>query len=266
MRKIFNLHSNTRQTRDSKMSETKPNETKPKRMVNRSVAITLGIVCIVLVIVSLVGAFAYYTPIINEKDNTISSLNSQVASLNTRISDQSNTISSLNSQISSLNSQISSLNTQATNEQSQLANLQSQLNSLQLQYTNLQSQNTNLQANYSQLMNEYQQALAKIPSDKGITIDGINYSAGNTGSVTGVAVRNLGVNAVTVVSLKLYWNTEGVLSSSVSVNVVIPANSTTSIQTFLPINGWNSVYDTWTVKVETLEGYNATSDPIMIIL
>jgi hypothetical protein len=39
--------------------EAKPNETKPKRILGRSVAITLGITCIVLLVVGLVGGAAY---------------------------------------------------------------------------------------------------------------------------------------------------------------------------------------------------------------
>jgi type II secretory pathway pseudopilin PulG len=62
------------------MNETAPSETKPKKMVSRSVAIALGIICIILA-VSLVGAFAYYMPMINDKDNTISSLDSQLSNL-----------------------------------------------------------------------------------------------------------------------------------------------------------------------------------------
>jgi hypothetical protein len=55
-------------------------EVEPKKMVSRSVAIALGIICIILA-VSLVGAFAYYMPTINDKDNTISSLKSQFTNL-----------------------------------------------------------------------------------------------------------------------------------------------------------------------------------------
>jgi hypothetical protein len=82
--------------------------------------------------------------------------------------------------------------------------------------------------------------------------------------VTSVAVGNLGVNATIVTSLRLYWITEGVLASSVSEDVVIPGNSTVTITTLLNIHTYNTVYDTWDVKGETLEGYTATSDPIMI--
>jgi hypothetical protein len=53
------LHSNQRQTRDSKMSE--------KKVVRRNVAIALGIVCILL-IAGIGGAMAYYTMVINDKN------------------------------------------------------------------------------------------------------------------------------------------------------------------------------------------------------
>jgi hypothetical protein len=51
-----------------------------KKMVRRSVAIALGIICLILV-ASLVGAFAYYMPMINDKNDTIMSLNSRVSQL-----------------------------------------------------------------------------------------------------------------------------------------------------------------------------------------
>jgi peptidoglycan hydrolase CwlO-like protein len=91
------------------MIETKPSETKPKKMVSRNVAIALGIICIILV-AGLAGAFAYY---LNDKNNTISSLNTQISSkdsqisqLNSQISDENNTISSLNTRISQLRSSV----------------------------------------------------------------------------------------------------------------------------------------------------------------
>jgi hypothetical protein len=65
-------------TGDSKMSETKVGETKlteskPKKMVRRSVAITLAIACIVL-IAGLGVTIDYYTMTISDKDRTITSL------------------------------------------------------------------------------------------------------------------------------------------------------------------------------------------------
>lgn len=55
----------------------------------------IGIVCILLA-ASLIGAFAYFVPMVNDKNNTISSLKAQ--------------ISSSQSQISSLQSQVFQLN------------------------------------------------------------------------------------------------------------------------------------------------------------
>jgi TolA-binding protein len=89
------------------MSEQKPE----KKVVSRTMAIAIGIICIVLA-VSLVGSIADYNNIINDKNNTISSLNSQISSLNNIINDKNNTISSLNSQISSLNHSIEEMNSQ----------------------------------------------------------------------------------------------------------------------------------------------------------
>jgi hypothetical protein len=87
---------------------------KPKKMVSRNIAVALGIICIILVIVSLVAAFAYYTPIINSQDNTISSLNSQIASLNTQVSAQNSTISSLNTQLAMLQNLMNNLHIWST--------------------------------------------------------------------------------------------------------------------------------------------------------
>jgi hypothetical protein len=65
-----------------------------KKVVSRTLAIALGIVCIVLA-VGLVGAVVDYTSIINDKNSTISS--------------QANTISSQASTISGYQSQVSDL-------------------------------------------------------------------------------------------------------------------------------------------------------------
>ena len=69
---ILNQHSNRRQTRGSKMSE--------KKVVSRRVFIALEIVCIILV-ACLVGATSLYRWQIDDKDNTITSLQSQMNNL-----------------------------------------------------------------------------------------------------------------------------------------------------------------------------------------
>ena len=48
-----------------------------KKMVRRSVAIVLGIACIILA-VGLVGAFAYYVPMVNDRNSMIANLNDTV--------------------------------------------------------------------------------------------------------------------------------------------------------------------------------------------
>jgi uncharacterized coiled-coil protein SlyX len=93
-------------------------KTSQKKVVGRTVAIVLGMVCIVLV-AGLVGAIAVYTPMVNnlesqtaEKDNTISSLNSQISALNSSLNQISSSTSSKDSQIAALNSQVADLNSQ----------------------------------------------------------------------------------------------------------------------------------------------------------
>jgi hypothetical protein len=94
-------------------------KTSQKKVVGRTVAIALGLVCIVL-LAGLGGAIVVYTPMINnlesqtaEKDNTISSLNNTISSLNRQISVLQNTLNQNNSdtsaEIAALNAQISSL-------------------------------------------------------------------------------------------------------------------------------------------------------------
>ncbi|MBO3800993.1 MAG: hypothetical protein QW314_00370 [Thermoproteota archaeon] len=73
-----------------------------KKVVDRNVAIALGIICVLLAVG--VGAVTnYYTSIISEKDNTIASLKSQIASKDSQIS-------WLNSQITNLENQVNDLN------------------------------------------------------------------------------------------------------------------------------------------------------------
>jgi hypothetical protein len=60
------------------MSEQKPE----KKVVSRTVAIALGIICIVLAVV-LIGAIMNYTAIISGKDNSITSITSQNNQLQT---------------------------------------------------------------------------------------------------------------------------------------------------------------------------------------
>lgn len=123
-----------------------------KKVVGRSVAIALGVVCFVLV-VGIIGTMAYYTTAINDRntayDSYVSShshtnseyntLNSQVSSLNAQIADLQNQVNSLNSQINSLNAQLAS-------SQNTIASLNSQISSLNAQIASLQSQVSTLES------------------------------------------------------------------------------------------------------------------------
>ncbi|MCZ2808331.1 MAG: hypothetical protein O2V44_03145 [Candidatus Bathyarchaeota archaeon] len=61
-------------------------QTSEKRVVRRTVAIGLGIVCIML-LVGLVGVILVYSSMIDSKDDAISDLNQQITSLNSQVAD-----------------------------------------------------------------------------------------------------------------------------------------------------------------------------------
>ena len=62
-----------------------------KITVGRNISIASGIICILLAI-SLVGAIANYTSIINVKDNTIASKDSAINNLNSQITSKNSNI------------------------------------------------------------------------------------------------------------------------------------------------------------------------------
>jgi hypothetical protein len=94
-----------------------------KKMVRRSVAVALGTICIILA-VSLVGAFAYYTPIINDKNSMITNLQNQNEQLQTYLNG-SNTL--LSQTQTWLVDNVTYYTIQNANLQTQIANLQNQL-------------------------------------------------------------------------------------------------------------------------------------------
>ena len=107
------------------MSETKPSVPKPpQKMVSRSAALSLGIICIIILIAGLGLTVEYYTVKINDRDD-------QIASLNTQILGQKNTISTLTSR---LNSTFWNLQDQVAS----VASLNANINSLNSTLTNLQ--------------------------------------------------------------------------------------------------------------------------------
>jgi uncharacterized coiled-coil protein SlyX len=119
-----------------------------KKLVGRSVAIALGIACIILV-AGIGGAMAYYMVTINSKDKTISQLNAT-------IKDQNNTIKQLITNVTNLQNQNANLN-------STYYNYMENHHYSDSEYDSLISQNTNLQtwlAGNETLLNETQAWLA----------------------------------------------------------------------------------------------------------
>lgn len=76
-------------------------ETVPKKMVSRNVAIALGIICIILV-AGMVEIWLYYLVQDIEKDETITKLNNQIFQLNSQISQLNSSITNLQNQVNNL--------------------------------------------------------------------------------------------------------------------------------------------------------------------
>lgn len=203
--------------------------------------IVLGVCVILLVATMLAIHVFYYSPII---DN-----------LNSQVSSQQNIMDNLNSQVTSQQNQINSKDAQINSLNSQIANLQSQ-------FKTIQSSGNDLQSQYAKLLAEYNLLLSRVPPDQGIQIDSIDWNRGvaSVAGVTSVTIRNIGNVTVHVISLKLY-NSNDVLQSSKDVLITITPNMTSTVNQYLHSNneGFDALFH---LKVETLEGYTTTSDPL----
>jgi hypothetical protein len=113
------------------MSETKVNETKPKRMVRRSVAIALGIVCIILVAVLSIVAFMSYSP---TSSNSVASLQNQLNDLNATYNGYVSTHSHTDSDYNSLSTQNTNLQNQVNDFNSTVYDLNRVVNMEKTQY------------------------------------------------------------------------------------------------------------------------------------
>ena len=96
--------------RTRKLAVTKPS---PKKIVNRTIPLALGLICIVLV-AGVVGAIAFYAPMVTnlesqltEKDTLISSMNATIVSLQNSLNQSSSTSATKDAQIVGLNHAIS---------------------------------------------------------------------------------------------------------------------------------------------------------------
>jgi uncharacterized coiled-coil protein SlyX len=135
--------------------------TSSKKVVSRTVAIGLGVVCIALA-AGLVIALVLYAPMV---------ANQQSSDLQSQIADQDSTIASLNSQVSSLNTQVSSLATQ-------VASLKS---SLEQSYSLSDVQN--ITAELNQQISDYQAMLSLSKSGYLIQNYPMNQTAGTATAI-----------------------------------------------------------------------------------
>jgi predicted RNase H-like nuclease (RuvC/YqgF family) len=97
-----------------------------KSLVRRSIAIVLGVLCIIL-LGSTVGAVIFYNNAYNNYASTHSHTDSDYISLASQLANANANISSLNSQLSILQSELASNDTELTNLNAQIATLTSQL-------------------------------------------------------------------------------------------------------------------------------------------
>ena len=83
-------------------------ETRETKIARKDIVIALGIICIIL-IAGLGGTIAFYTSMIKDKNNTISSLNTKVSQLNSNVTNLKQQITSDNTTINSLTSNVTNL-------------------------------------------------------------------------------------------------------------------------------------------------------------
>ncbi|MGD0159108.1 MAG: helix-turn-helix domain-containing protein [Candidatus Bathyarchaeia archaeon] len=113
----------------------KMDRTTSRKVVRRSVAISLGIICILL-IASLGGALAYYTMIIHNKENELGSANNTISQLNTNATN-------LQNQDKQLQTWLDGNKTLLNQTQTNNTNLRNQIDFLNSNATNLQNQVNN---------------------------------------------------------------------------------------------------------------------------
>jgi hypothetical protein len=98
-----------------------------KKLVNRSIVFALGLLCSILVAIT-VGTSIYYTNMNGTYAATHTHANSEYASLVAQLSTANENISSLDKQLSALQNDLANKSTQATDLQTQVNTLTRQLN------------------------------------------------------------------------------------------------------------------------------------------
>jgi DNA-binding transcriptional ArsR family regulator len=100
-----------------------------KKLAGRTVAIALGVICIVLA-ATLVGAFAYYVPLVNDKNDRIPSLSTLISQLATNATNLENQLDALNYNLTNLQNQLAIDNSTIISLLSNLTKLQKELDSI----------------------------------------------------------------------------------------------------------------------------------------
>lgn len=193
----FGEAANATMTKVEDIPTTAPHqspETGTKKIVGRSVAIALGIICILL-IASLGGAFAYYTMIIHNKENELGSAN--------------NTISQLNTNVTNLQNRDKQL-------QTWLDGNETLLNQIQANNMNLQNQVDLLNSNVADLQNQVNNF--QIGSAENSTIWVNNEKVNTNENVTVQTSENVSLAAIRFVGWFVYVPSAGYVSIRVSSN------------------------------------------------
>jgi len=159
-----------------------------------SVALGVGVLCVILLIATIATYFDYSTMVTN-RDSQITDQSNQIDSLNTQINDMQTSldgnvseINSLNAQIITLQSELSSANAQVTTLTSQLSTANSQATSLQNQVNTLNAQITSLNAQISTLNNWLNGNVTAL-ANANTQISNLNASL--NGNVTALATANI---------------------------------------------------------------------------
>jgi len=203
--------------------------TKPKKMINRSTALALGTICIIL-IASLGGAMAYYTMTINSKDTTINQLNATMAN-------EINTIASLNANITNLTNERNQLQTMLNGN---ITSYETQISTLNATITQLQTWLTGNITAYNSLQSTY----TKYVHDQNIT--NVEYESIVTFADSEVLVDNQTISqpADSYADMLFFVTNEGY----VSVNVTQSTTNNTYVEAIYSVFGFS--YDN-TITVGT---------------
>jgi hypothetical protein len=219
---------------ETKVDETKPSETKPKKMVRRSVAVALGIICIILVAGLGVVLYMGYSP---TATNSVTSLQSQINQLQTWLDGNrmllSQTQTWLNGNVTDYETQINSLNARITQLQTWLDGNITTYNSYVADHHHTDEDYTNLYniahlANYTVWVND--QTVNEAAGGLGIAWYDLQFPANYAGYVS-INVLSASAGAWTHVIYSAYgvnYNVQiNVGTSGIAYFPILPSSSIT---------------------------------------